>query len=154
MEPMTIAMLVGAGLGALRSNEEKNMWADQQRAEAEKTRYAPWTGQWGSNLAPPTGDMGNIMAGTMAGAAIGQQMDRNADTTLTDGDQPENIYTRHKKYSLFGSNESESPSYKLMNEDMTSKGSYRLFENDRAMFGNDGNPYADEQRYRMMLGNY
>lgn len=85
-------MLVGAGLGALRSNEEKNMWADQQKAEAEKTRYAPWTGQWGKTLDGPTGDMGNIMAGTMAGAAIGQQMDGgsssddNTDTTLTNVD--------------------------------------------------------------------
>jgi hypothetical protein len=92
MGPMAIAMLVGAGLGALKSKEEKNMWADQQKAEAEKTRYAPWTGQWGQNLPGPTGDMGNIMAGTMAGAAIGQQMDGgsladdNADTTLTNGD--------------------------------------------------------------------
>jgi hypothetical protein len=92
MGPMGIAMLVGAGLGALRSNEEKNMWADQQKAEAEKTRYAPWTGQWGKTLDGPTGDMGNIMAGTMAGAAIGQQMDGgsssddNTDTTLTNVD--------------------------------------------------------------------
>ena len=89
---MTIAMLVGAGLGALKSQEEKNMWADQQKAEAEKTRYAPWTGQWGKTLDGPTGDMGNIMAGTMAGAGIGQQMpggsstDDNADTTLTNVD--------------------------------------------------------------------
>ena len=74
MEPMTIAMLVGAGLGALKSNEEKNMWADQQKAEAEKTRYAPWTGQWGKNLDPPTGDAGRIMEGALTGAAIGQQM--------------------------------------------------------------------------------
>jgi hypothetical protein len=78
MEPMTIAMLVGAGLGALKSNEEKGIWSDQQKAEAEKSRYAPWTGQWGQNLPGPTGDMGNIMAGTMAGAAIGQQMKPSA----------------------------------------------------------------------------
>lgn len=92
MDPITISMLIGAGLGALKSQEEKNMWADQQKAEAEKTRYAPWTGQWGKTLDGPIGDMGNIMSGAMAGAAIGQQMpggsstDDNADTSLTSVD--------------------------------------------------------------------
>jgi|688.fasta_scaffold757018_2 hypothetical protein len=113
MGPMGIAMLVGAGLGALKSNEERSMWADQQRAEAEKTRYAPWTGQWGQNLPGPTGDMGNIMAGTMAGAAIGQQMDSpspsdNTDTTVTedmnivDDTRPSDNYYKMQRSNMDG----------------------------------------------------
>lgn len=75
MGPMAIGALIGAGLGALKSQEEKNNWADQQQAEAEMTRYGTWTGQHGKNLAPPTGDLGNIMAGAGAGAAVGQGWD-------------------------------------------------------------------------------
>jgi hypothetical protein len=74
MGPVALA-LIGAGLGALKSAEEKNMWADQQKAEAAKTRYAPWTGQWGQNLAPPTGDMAHMLAGGLAGFDIGSKGD-------------------------------------------------------------------------------
>lgn len=134
MEPMTIAMIIGAGLGALKSSEEKNMWADQQRAEAEKTRYAPWTGQWGKTLDGPIGDMGHIMAGAMSGAKVGQQMvdDKNKvkdnkDLRVTaaengvDDTRPANNY------------------YRLQNE-------YRLFDE------NPGVLYADESRYPTMFG--
>jgi hypothetical protein len=75
LDPITIGLLAGAGLGALKSSEEKNMWGDQQKAEAEKTRYSAWTGMHGNNLAPPDGDMANVMAGAAAGAAAGQKWD-------------------------------------------------------------------------------
>jgi hypothetical protein len=152
MGPMAIAMLVGAGLGALRSNEEKNMWADQQKAEAEKTRYAPWTGQWGSNLAPPTGDVANIGAGVVSGAAIGQQMNKNSGTKLTEEAKPEgNFYSRHQKYNLLGDGESNQPSYRLLDQTDRGKGSYSLFDEEENMFGNGGLPYADDARYPFML---
>ena len=78
MGPIALA-LIGAGLGALKSSEEKNMWADQQKAEAEKTRYGAWTGMKGDNLKPPTGDMGNMMTGAMAGYAIGASGDKGVE---------------------------------------------------------------------------
>lgn len=131
---MTIAMLVGAGLGALKSQEEKNMWADQQKAEAEKTRYAPWTGQWGKTLDGPTGDVGNIMAGTMAGAGIGQQMvgDKkaakdNKDLKVTESEKSVDDTRPMNNY------------YRLQNE-------YRLIDE------NPGELYADESRYPEMFG--
>lgn len=112
---MTIAMLLGAGLGALKSSEEKNIWADQQKAEAEKTRYAPWTGQWGHNLPGPTGDMGNIMASSLAFGDFAQKggfgkdksVNDNSKTSLTitpaeqgidDTRLDDNYYLRQRRY--------------------------------------------------------
>jgi hypothetical protein len=71
MDPITLA-LIGAGIGALKSNEEKNIWADQQKAEAEKSRYGAWTKQWGNNLKPPTGDMSHVMGGAATGYLLGK----------------------------------------------------------------------------------
>lgn len=125
MGPLALA-LIGGGLGALKSQEEKNMWSDQQRAEAEKSRYAPWTKQWGQNLEPPTGDMGNMMAGAATGLDVGSKMDDSAwkkgivsqilqknnpeemDTSdmelMDDTREPDNLYKRQKQYRLFDDN--------------------------------------------------
>jgi hypothetical protein len=84
MDPITLG-LIGAGIGALKSNEERNRWQDQQMAEAEKTRYGAFTGMKGENLAPPTGDMGHMFAGAAAGYALGQK----GDVTDKDSDQVE-----------------------------------------------------------------
>lgn len=116
MGPLLLAA-IGAGLGALKSAEEKNIWADQQRAEADKSKYGAWTGQWGKNLAGPTGDMGNVMAGAMAGYGVGQKGDMtnsssdSADTNLAeeepmntsimDDTRPmSNYYRMHKRQGL------------------------------------------------------
>jgi hypothetical protein len=72
MDPITLA-LIGAGVGALQSNEERNRWKDQQMAEAEKTRYGAFTGLHGENLKPPTGDMNHMFAGAATGYALGQK---------------------------------------------------------------------------------
>jgi hypothetical protein len=115
MGPIAIAMLAGAGLGALKSQEEKNIWADQQKAEAEKTRYAPWTGQWGQNLPGPTGDMGNVMAGSLAFGDFAQKGGYGKDSAKSDNSQTsltvtpaeqgvgdtrldENYYKRQRRY--------------------------------------------------------
>ena len=91
MGPLALA-LIGAGIGALKSEEEKNMWADQQRAEAEKTRYGAWTGQWGKNVPQPS-YLSNIMGGATSGFLIGKGADGTNDGTsladddsITDGD--------------------------------------------------------------------
>jgi hypothetical protein len=74
MDPITLG-LIGAGIGALQSNEERNRWKDQQMAEAEKTRYSAFTGMKGENLKPPTGDMNHMFAGAATGYALGQKGD-------------------------------------------------------------------------------
>jgi hypothetical protein len=107
MEPMTIAMLAGAGLGALKSQEEKNIWADQQKAEAEKTRYAPWTGQWGQNLPGPKGDLANMAFGASVGAGLSQGMSAdpakadNSQTSLTSETEPTQDYSKYSSQPMY-----------------------------------------------------
>lgn len=133
---MTIAMLVGAGLGALKSQEEKNIWADQQKAEAEKTRYAPWTGQWGNNLPPPAGDVNHIGSGAMTGAVLGQSMTNNSAVKK---DKPDLRLTEPVDTSSAVDDTRPSNNYyRLQNE-------YRLFDEQPEL-------YADESRYPEMFG--
>lgn len=93
MGPLALA-LIGAGIGALRSKEEKNIWSDQQKAEAEKSRYAPWTGQWGQNLKGPTGDISHVMGGAATGFLLGKGGNgTTGDELLDDGKKEENSQT-------------------------------------------------------------
>lgn len=74
MEPVIMGALLGSALGILKSDEEKRMFRDRQNAEAEKTRYGHWTGQWGQNLDAPAGDLSHIGTGALAGGMLGQQL--------------------------------------------------------------------------------
>lgn len=64
-------IIAGAILGLMKGNADQQR-ADQMRAaEAEKTRYSPWTGMQGQTI-PDADRLGPIMQGAMAGAMINQ----------------------------------------------------------------------------------
>lgn len=62
----------GIGAGVLKGREEQKAHRRRQLAEAEKTRYSPWTGVTGQTLAPPSSVFGSALQGGVAGATLGQ----------------------------------------------------------------------------------
>lgn len=62
----------GMALGALENNEEQKQHSRMQRAQAEMTRYSPWTGMQGQILTPPKSIFGSMLQGGATGAMIGQ----------------------------------------------------------------------------------
>lgn len=69
---IVIGSVAGAGLGALKNAEERKQIAALNAAEAEKTRYSPWTGMKGQIQASPSA-FGDVLQGGMTGAMMGKQ---------------------------------------------------------------------------------
>lgn len=65
-------LLATLGMSALKSSEDQKNYKQQQLAEAEKTRFSPWTGMQGQTLQRPS-QSGTLMQGLMAGLMMGQQ---------------------------------------------------------------------------------
>jgi hypothetical protein len=144
MGPVALA-LIGAGLGALKSTEEKNMWEDQQKAEAAKTRYAPWTGQWGRNLDTPTGDMANMMLGASAALGLGQQLSGKKMKLFDDSDEG-----KKSLYQMNGVDETRPPENLYRYQKEKRDRGYRLLDGDYRDYiddGYSGTLYADKKRY-------
>lgn len=81
MHPLVIGALVGAGLGYLQNKDEKKNFREQQRLNAIKARFSPWTGIHPTNPQQPQGllgamgggAVGGLMAGQSIAASLGQQ---------------------------------------------------------------------------------
>lgn len=72
MGPLALAA-IGAGVGLLKSNADRQR-ADRQRAvEAEVARYSPWTG-FAPQRVQEADPLGSIMQGGMTGAMLGQSI--------------------------------------------------------------------------------
>lgn len=72
MDPITMGLLIGGGAGLLKNElVDKPQHKRMQLAEAEKTRYSPWTGMQGQTLTPPSA-FGSALQGATTGAMIGQ----------------------------------------------------------------------------------
>lgn len=71
MEPMTIGLLAGAALGALKGEQDKGTEREDRLLNSEITRYSPWTR---INPMPVryADQTGSIMQGAMSGAMMGQ----------------------------------------------------------------------------------
>lgn len=67
--------VAGAGLlaGGLKANSDKKQYRRNQAAQAEMTRYSPWTGMQGKVLTPPS-SFGTVMQGGLTGAMLGQSL--------------------------------------------------------------------------------
>ena len=74
MNPMLIGMLAGAGLGVIKGQEDKKNYKQEQKLNAIKAMYSPWTGIAPTNPKNPS-MMGSMMQGGMAGGMMGQQFD-------------------------------------------------------------------------------
>jgi hypothetical protein len=72
MDPVTIGLLAGAGMGVLKSGEERRKAEADRQLQAAVATYSPWTGmQADTNFQDPN-VMGNTMQGAMGGAMLGQ----------------------------------------------------------------------------------
>lgn len=66
-----IPLAIGAGLGALKHYAvDKPQHKRQQLAQAEMTKYSPWTGMKGKILTPPSA-FGSMLQGAATGAMFG-----------------------------------------------------------------------------------
>lgn len=69
-------MLLGAGLGALSANQKQKAEEENNKMQAELTRYSPWTGMKGtiSHNAPSMLD--GVLQGGMGGMGVMQEMNK------------------------------------------------------------------------------
>lgn len=74
MDPITIGLLGGAGLGALKgATIDRDRENRQRKLQAEIARYSPWSGMQANPGAIPQADiLGSAMQGGMGGAMLGQ----------------------------------------------------------------------------------
>lgn len=67
-----LPLALGAGAGLLKNElVDKPQNEALQAAEAEKTKWSPWTGMKGQTLKPPSA-FGSMLQGAATGAMIGQ----------------------------------------------------------------------------------
>lgn len=80
-----IPMAVGAGAGLLKHElVDKPQHKRMQNAQAEITKYSPWTGMQGKILTPPSA-FGSIMQGLSTGAMMSQMGGAGAGASGTGG---------------------------------------------------------------------
>ncbi len=75
MDPITIGLIAGAGLGLLRGDEQKRKEKDQRLLNSEITRYSPWT-RINPEAVNPADPTGALLQGTLAGGMMGQGISR------------------------------------------------------------------------------
>lgn len=68
-----IGALIGAGAGALKNQEDRRGYIQEQEMNVNKARYSPWTGARPTNPQNPS-LMGAVLQGMMAGMLMGNQM--------------------------------------------------------------------------------
>lgn len=71
MDPITIGLLAGAGMGVLKGMGDKKKEAADRKVAAETARWSPWTGMQPEQV-QRADMMGSAMQGGLAGGAMGQ----------------------------------------------------------------------------------
>lgn len=80
-----VPMLAGAAIGAIQGESKRKAEEQQNLAEAEKTRYSPWTGMHGQIKKSGANWMGGALQGGLTGAMLGQGMGGGAEAgTIVD----------------------------------------------------------------------
>ena len=72
MEPMTMALLAGAALGAGKGFMDQDNEDRQRKIAAATARWSPWTGMQ-AQLPKGSNMLGSVLQGAMAGAMLGKQ---------------------------------------------------------------------------------
>lgn len=62
------------GMSMLKGREDQKRWKEQQKIEAVKEKWSPWTGQHGGNSARPSATA-PLMQGVASGMALAQNYD-------------------------------------------------------------------------------
>jgi hypothetical protein len=71
MDPITIGLLAGAGLGLVKNQMEGQQAAKERKAEGTIAQWSPWTGMAAHRVKDPS-MIGDVMSGGMTGAMLGQ----------------------------------------------------------------------------------
>lgn len=74
MDPMIVALVGGAVLGAMKGKENEKAYKQAQKVEATREKWAPFTGRRGQTVTKPSAT-DPLMQGLVAGAMLGQQFD-------------------------------------------------------------------------------
>lgn len=75
MDPVSIGLLVGAGTGLLKYQQDLDRERRQRKLTAEMTRTSPWTGMAPDPMAIPSANMmGSVMQGGLSGGTFGQKV--------------------------------------------------------------------------------
>ena len=72
MEPMTLAALIGAGVGTLKAKEKQSQADAKRKLAATVATYSPWTGMTPDFDFRDPSFMGEIAQGALTGALLGQ----------------------------------------------------------------------------------
>lgn len=76
MDPVTIGILAGAGMGLVKGMSDKDRERKDRRVAAETAMWSPWTGMQPDKV-QSADVMGSTMQGGLAGASVGQSVARN-----------------------------------------------------------------------------
>lgn len=77
-------MAAGAALGALKNSDDKKAAAEQNKVEAVKELWSPWTGVHSKGNQKTQSLMGDLGQGAISGLAMGQSF-KNAEKADTQG---------------------------------------------------------------------
>lgn len=72
MNPLIIGALVGAGLGYMQNKDEKKNFKEEQKLNAIKARFSPWTHIQPTNPQQPRGMLSAMGSGALGGLFAGQ----------------------------------------------------------------------------------
>lgn len=88
MDPITIGLLAGGGLGLLKGMSDAEQARHQRQVEAEIARYSPWTGMKPERIGQAN-VLGSAMQGALAGAQFAKQFPQGKEAeTPTPGSAP------------------------------------------------------------------
>lgn len=79
MDPITIGLIAGGGLGLLKSAEAQKAAQRERQVQAQMARYSPWTGMQGHSVQDPS-MLGNVSQGALSGAMLGQSLGTSGAT--------------------------------------------------------------------------
>lgn len=104
-----LPLALGAGAGLLKNElVDKPQNEAMQAAEAEKTKWSPWTGMKGQTLKPPSA-FGSMLQGGATGAMIGQMGGKDPSKGIamntpnaTNQSIYQNIFDMNKSNSAIG----------------------------------------------------
>ena len=90
MDPFTISMLAGAGLGGIKAIAGAKAKREAKQRLADEILYSPWSGMVPSTQIPETNAIGDIAGGALAGASFGQNLEASqiANANLRAGGMP------------------------------------------------------------------
>ena len=95
-----VPMAIGAGLGLMKGMSDQKQYEERQSAQAEMTKYSPWTGMHGQVLKQPN-VFGSILQGGAMGAMAGQSMGAGGGAAAAPQSQPVAMNYQPQQTSMY-----------------------------------------------------